>query len=259
MKVAAVGARSTPRPHNVPDLVQRHAVHVLFLLVLLFSVTAACSSGSIDRPETDGMTDNATLIDATLAGDIDAVSKILDSDVDLEAEDDAGRTALNHAVRTGNVAIASALISAGADVNHKDDTIQSPYLLATSELPEDTGLQILELTFAAGADVHSLDSFRGTGLIRAADRGHVEIVRRLLETDIEIDHINNLGWTALLEAILLGGGDEAHTDVVRVLVDAGADVNLADANGVSPLAHAQARDYAEMIAILIRAGATEGP
>lgn len=61
MKVAAVGARSTSRPHNVPDLVQRHAVHVLFLLVLLFSVTATCSSGSIDRPEADGVIGNPTL------------------------------------------------------------------------------------------------------------------------------------------------------------------------------------------------------
>ena len=224
---------------------------------MLFSMTAACSSGSTDRPETDDTTGGATLIAATRSGDIDAVNKILESDVDLEVEDDAGRTALNHAVRAGDVDIASALIAAGADVNHKDDTIQSPYLLATSELPEETGLEILELTLAAGADVHSLDSFRGTGLIRAADRGYVEIVRRLLETDIEIDHVNNLGWTALLEAILLGGGDGAHTDVVRVLVDAGADVNLADANGVTPLAHAEARGYSDMVSILVVAGARD--
>ncbi len=66
------------------------------------------------------------------------------------------------------------------------------------------------VTLDAGADVNAKDSYNGTGLIRAADRGYVEIVRRLLETEIDIDHVNRLGWTALLEAIILGGGDERH-------------------------------------------------
>ena len=88
--------------------------------------------------------------------------------------------------------------------------------------------------------MNAKDSFNGTGLIRAADRGYVQIVERLLETEIEVDHVNRLGWTALLEAIILGGGDEAHTEVVRVLVEGGVDVNLADGDGVTPLAHARA-------------------
>ena len=99
----------------------------------------------------------------------------------------------------------------------------------------------------------SLDSYNGTGLIRAADRGYTTIVARLLETDIDVDHVNRLGWTALLEAIILGGGDEAHTEVVRQLVEAGVDVNLADGQGVTPLAHAEQSGYDEMATIL-RAG-----
>ncbi len=114
---------------------------------------------------------------------------------------------------------------------------------------------LLELTLENGADVTSLDSYNGTGLIRAADRGFVRIVERLLETEIDVDHVNNLGWTALLEAIILGDGDAAHIEVVRRLVDAGVDVNLADGQGVTPLAHAQDRGYAEMAAILREAGA----
>ena len=110
-------------------------------------------------------------------------------------------------------------------------------------------------TLAAGADVHSKDSYNGTGLIRAADRGHVEIIEELLKTDIEIDHINRLGWTALLEAIILGDGGARHTEVVRQLVEAGADVNLADGQGVTPLVHARQRGYAEIAGILRGAGA----
>ncbi len=148
---------------------------------------------------------------------------------------------------------ASRLIEAGADVNAKDETVQSAYLIATSEVGDDP--RLLELTLANGADVASLDSYDGTGLIRAADRGYTTIVSRLLETDVDVDHVNRLGWTALLEAIILGGGDGAHTDVVRLLVEAGADLTIADGQGVTPLAHAEQSGYEEMAEILRSAGA----
>ncbi len=114
---------------------------------------------------------------------------------------------------------------------------------------------LLELTLASGADVDAKDSYNGTGLIRAADRGHVAIVRRLLETEMDVDHVNRLGWTALLEAIILGDGGERHTEVVRLLVAGGANVNLADGDGRTPLAHALAGGHEEMAAILRAAGA----
>ena len=88
-------------------------------------------------------------------------------------------------------------------------------------------------------------------------RGFTTIVAPLLETDVDVDHVNRLGWTALLEAIILGGGDAAHTGVVRQLVEAGADVNLAEGQGVTPLAHARQQNYKEMAEILRDADATE--
>jgi ankyrin repeat protein len=149
---------------------------------------------------------------------------------------------------------ATRLLEAGADVNAKNETVQSAYLIATSEVGDDP--RLLELALANGADVGSLDSYDGTGLIRAADRGFPTIVARLLETDIDVDHVNRLGWTALLEAIILGNGDPDHVEVVRQLVAAGADVNLADGQGVTPLAHAEDAGYDELVAILREAGAT---
>jgi ankyrin repeat protein len=157
------------------------------------------------------------------------------------------------AAYANDVETARQLIEAGADVNAKDDSVQSAYLIATSEVGDDP--RLLELTLTNGADVTSLDSYEGTGLIRAADRGYAKIVARLLETDIDIDHVNRLGWTALLEAIILGGGDAAHTEVVRLLVEAGADVNIADSQGVSPLAHAEQRGFDEIAEVLRAAGA----
>ena len=162
-------------------------------------------------------------------------------------------TQLLTAAYANDVDEAARLIEEGADVNAKDESVQSAYLIATSEVGDDP--RLLELTLANGADVTSLDSYNGTGLIRAADRGYTTIVARLLETDIDVDHVNRLGWTALLEAIILGGGDAAHTEVLRQLVEAGVDVNLADGEGKTPLAHAEAAGYTEMATILRAAGA----
>ena len=149
------------------------------------------------------------------------------------------------------------LIKAGADVNDKDDTQQSAYLIATSE----GYLKLLELTLRHGADVGSLDSFRGTGLIRAADRGHAEIVGRLLQAGIDVDHVNNLGWTALHEAIILGDGGQRYLDTVRVLVAGGADVELvSERDGIAPIDHARAGCHETIAATLGAALArTPGP
>jgi hypothetical protein len=157
------------------------------------------------------------------------------------------------AAYAGETEAARELIEQGADVNAKDGTEQSAYLIATSEVGEDPAL--LELTLANGADVDAKDSYNGTGLIRAAHRGYPEIVERLIGAGIELDHVNRLGWTALLEAIILGDGGRDHVETVRLLVDAGVDVNLADGQGVSPLAHAERAGYDEIASILLSGGA----
>jgi uncharacterized protein len=111
------------------------------------------------------------------------------------------------------------LIAKGAEVNAKDNTVQSAYLISTSE----GYLGVLDLTLKHGADVDSKDSFNGTGLIRAADRGHADLAGRLVQADVKINHINNLGWTALLEAVILGDGSQRYQQIVTILLDAGAD------------------------------------
>jgi ankyrin repeat protein len=70
-----------------------------------------------------------------------------------------------------------------------------------------------------------------------------------------LDHVNNLGWTALIECIVLGDGGPRHIDTLRALVDAGADVNLPDRSGQTPPALARARAFEAMVQVLERAGA----
>ncbi|HET9660506.1 MAG TPA: ankyrin repeat domain-containing protein [Thermomicrobiales bacterium] len=135
---------------------------------------------------------------------------------------------------------AGRLIAQGADVNAKDETVQSAFLIATSE----GFLSLLALTLENGADIDSRDSFDGTGLIRAAERGHALLVGMLLRQGIAVDHINNVGWTALLEAIILGDGGQRYSDTVRVLLAGGADPFLpSQQDGISPMDHAQAQGF----------------
>ena len=189
---------------------------------------------------------NMNLITAAQQGETETVIQLLEQGADIHATNERGVTALIATAYQNHVEVAEILIDAGADVNVQDNTQQSAYLISTS----DGYLELLQLTLGAGADVTSLDSYNGTGLIRAADRGHVEIIEELLKTEINIDHVNRLGWTALLEAIILGDGGFRHSEVVRLLVEAGADINLADSNGVTPLEHARQRGFEEIIKIL---------
>ena len=95
----------------------------------------------------------------------------------------------------------------------------------------------------------------GTALIAAAHLGHVEVVRTLIRAGAPLDHVNNLGWTALIESIVLGDGGPRHTETLRALVEAGADVNLPDRDGRTPLALARGRGYGAMTRLLEQAGA----
>jgi hypothetical protein len=92
-------------------------------------------------------------------------------------------------------------------------------------------------------------------LIPAAEHGYVEVVRYLLvHTEVDVNHVNNLGWTALLEAIMLNDGGPAQQETIRILIAHGADVTIADADGVTPMDHARQRGFSEIAAILAGAG-----
>jgi len=94
-----------------------------------------------------------------------------------------------------------------------------------------------------------------TALIAAAHLGHADVVKALIAAGAPLDHVNNLGWTAVIESIVLGDGGKRHVATLKALVDAGANINLADRSGATPLTLARRRGYKEMAAILEAAGA----
>ncbi len=109
----------------------------------------------------------------------------------------------------------------------------------------------LEVLLPANPNLRIRNRFGGVSIIPASERGHVDYVRRVVETDIDVNHVNDLGWTALLEAVILGDGSKRYQDIVKILLDAGADRGLADRNGVTARAHAERRGH-DAIAALLR-------
>lgn len=188
--------------------------------------------------------DKAMLIEAVTGKDLPKIREIISAGAELEARDPQGRTALLLATHANAVEIAKALIAAGADVNAKDAIKDTPFLYAGAE----GRTEILEAILAtAKANLKDTNRYGGTALIPASHHGHPDAVRILLGTDIDIDHVNNLGWTALIEAVILGDGGPVYQEIVGLLVDAGAR-NIPDREGVSPLDHARRNGFSELAA-----------
>lgn len=183
------------------------------------------------------------LIEAVRAGNTGKALALVSEGAPLEARDAENRTALLLATRANLVEVAAALINAGADVNAKDSINDTPLLYAGAEGRND----ILKLILATGkANLRDTNRYGGTALIPAAHHGHPETVRLLLATAIEVDHVNNLGWTALLEAVILGDGGPVYQEIVKLLLAGGADAEIADKDGVTPLAHAKSLGFTEI-------------
>jgi ankyrin repeat protein len=157
--------------------------------------------------------------------------------------------ALIDATARNDVDAARRLIADGADVNAQDENRDSAFLLAGAE----GRLEILKLTLAAGANLATTNRYGGTALIPACHHGHVETVRELLKTAIDVNHVNLLGWTALLEVAILGDGSARYVESADMLIARGADVTLADRQGLTPLAHTRQRRHEALAARLEKA------
>ena len=215
------------------------AAVVALLLVTAHGLAKAQQTGD---PERD-------LIAAAERGDLTQVQVLIDRGTPIEARDSRGRTPLLAATYGNRIEVARFLIARGADVNAKNVNEDTPFLFAGAE----GRTEILKLLLPR-ANLKDTNRYGGTALIPAAHHGHVETVKVLLDTTIDKNHVNKLGWTALLEAVLLGDGSARYIEIVQLLVAAGADVNLGDRNGVTALAHARRRNYPEMVRVLSTAG-----
>ncbi|MBM1174787.1 ankyrin repeat domain-containing protein [Microvirga arabica] len=184
---------------------------------------------------------------AAAQGSVDDIRRLAQTGANLNARDGNGRTPLHVAAFQGHGTAARALIAAGADASLLDNQRYDAVTIAAVK----DDVPMLRALLAAGASAKLVTSvYDGTALIAAAHLGHDGIVRELIRGGAPLDHVNNLGWTALIEAVVLGDGGARHTETVRALLEAGADPRISDRNGSTPLQLAQARGYTGMVSLL---------
>ena len=191
------------------------------------------------------------LFGAVVGRDPAALARALSESHDPNERDRYGRSALHVAAYYANHDAMRALVAAGADPNALENDYYD--IVTIAAVADDLGTMKLGLELGCRAD-NVTSRYRGTALIAAAHLGHVEIVEALIDAGAPLDHVNNLDWTALIESIVLGDGGRRHVATLQALVEAGADVNLADGSGRTPLQLAIERGYTEMARILRAAG-----
>ncbi len=186
------------------------------------------------------------LFAAAHAGDLTAVRQLAGPET-VARRDGHGRTPLHVAAYAGRREVMKALVAAGADPNALDR--QRYDVVTIAAVADDRAT--LEVALETGTRPGNVTSpYDGTALIAAAHLGHVGPVRALIAAGAPLDHVNNLGWTALIEAIVLGDGGARHTEIVRLLLEAGADPDLADASGTTPVELARGRGYTAIAGLI---------
>lgn len=219
------------------------------LLIAVALVAAALTGWAVAQtpPDASELAAYRGLHASAASGDIAAISRLAGAGEKLDARDGNGRTPLHVAAFRGQAEAIRALIGAGANPSLFDNQHYDAVTIVsvTDDVPA------LKALLASGASAKLTTSrYDGTALIAAAHLGHDGIVRELIKAGAPLDHVNNLGWTALIEAVILGDGGKRHVETVRALLAAGANRNLADSQGVTPLKHARARGYVAMATLL---------
>jgi ankyrin repeat protein len=189
---------------------------------------------------------------AAATGNAVQIARLAAGKADVNARDSHGRTPLHVATFAKQREAIRALAKAGAALDLLEQDRYDAVTIASVADDEET----LRLLLLLGASARQVTSrYDGTALIAAAHLGHDGVVRQLIAAGAPLDHVNNLHWTAVIESIVLGDGGPRHQATLKALIDAGANVRLADRQGQTPLQLARARGYRDMIAMLEKAGA----
>jgi ankyrin repeat protein len=222
----------------------------LITLALVFFNLSAASAQT--PPSTAEIAVYEGLHAAAASGDVGEIDRLVKQGAELNARDGNGRTPMIVAAFRQDDAAVRALIEAGANVNALD--FQSYDVITIAAVQND--MDTLKAALAAGGNARAITSpYNGTALIAAAHLGNAEVCEVLIHARAPLNHVNNLGWTALLEAIVLGDGSWRYQKTVDALIKAGADVNLADRQGATPLTLARQKSFKKIAAQLEQAGA----
>ena len=224
---------------------------VLALACLLSGMTTTTALAQV-APSAADVAGYKGLHAAAHQGDVAQIEKLAAAKTGLDTRDGNGRTPLHVATFAKQRGAVRALVQAGANMNLLDKDRYDGVTIASVADDEET----LRMLLSLGASAKQMTSrYDGTALIAAAHLGHDGVVRQLIAAGAPLDHVNNLHWTAVIESIVLGDGGPRHQATLKALTDAGANLQLADRQGNTPLQLARSRDFSEMVRLLEKAGA----
>lgn len=220
---------------------------VIAAAVLTFPGAGAAPSSAQVAPSAQEAAAYSGLLAAAWRNDAGAVRKLIAQGAKTTVVDRRGRAAVHVAAHRAAHAAMQALVAGGANIRAFDKDRYDVITIAAVK----NDVRMLRLALKLGGDPKATTSpYDGTALIAAAHLGHVAVVQVLIKAGAPLDHINNLGWTALIEAVILGDGGKNHVACVKALLAAGANRTIADRNGVTPLQHARRRGYSAMVDLL---------
>jgi len=211
---------------------------------LVLAVAVLLSTG--DMASSQQQTLGRDMLAAAARGDAEGLKRLIAAGAPLDPVDAHKQTPLLVAVQNNHLAAAIALIEAGSNINAQAANMDSPWLLAGAR----GRTEMLRRMTSRGPDFSLRNRYGGTALIPACHYGHVDTVKLLLTTGVDVNHVNDLGWTCLLEIVILGDGGPDHVEIARLVLAAGANPNIADKDGVSPLAHARRKGQTEVVRVI---------
>jgi ankyrin repeat protein len=228
-------------------MTKRQVMTALFAAAVLLGAGAARAQVPPGKAELGAY---SGLHRAAARNDYPLIAHLVSEGANVNARDAYGRTPLHVATYLGKHEAIRALAKAGADL----DAIERDRYTALGIAAVRNDVPTLRLLLQLGANPSALvGRYDSTALTLAAQLGNVEAVKLLIDAGAPLDHRNRAGWTAVMETVRLGRGDARHVATLRALVAAGADVNLADRDGMTPLQYARNRGFTEMIGILEKA------
>lgn len=216
------------------------------LFFLLFFISINTCEKNFSQPAKENMVIDKNVIELLKSNDADGVRQALENGVDVNTRDSRGRSLLLLAAVGKKIKIAKILVEYGADVNLQDQQLDSPFLYAGAN----GQTELVKLFLKNGARFDVFNRYNGTALIPACERGHVETVKVLANIlEFPINHVNRLGWTALMEAVILGDGSFKYQQIVQILKNRKAQ-DIPDKDGITALEHAYRLGFSEIIKIL---------
>ena len=177
---------------------------------------------------------------------LEVVEFLIDNDADVDARDDDGRSALTWAIERNNFAMVDLILEAGADINQTADDGRTPFSWARER---DMAVKLID----AGADIEEPDAEGRNALMRAARRSQPGTVQVLIAEGLDVNHTDNYGRHSLI--YLTSYFREEYPEMVELLLENGAEIDLQDEQGRTALRWAAERRHHETIAILLEAGA----